>query len=483
MKVDLDIKILKNPFIYIKFLLYYILFISVLGMLLGYLLLMIYSDNYVRYESTLNKNGANADLACKILACDVIIYGSGDGNYTAVDVSDPTHYVTLSEGRDYEKYVEELKGYLLLPNVNSNLEIFLDSTNGLIVIDDNFYKTGIKKMIVSSLIILFIPFTIIFVSVYIRLAKKNLVSKGHYKSELETRLQRDLTEMLHHELGAPLAVIDGGVEELYELLYPCEYTKDNKCDIGMADNKSIYNICEECSVFRKLREKDQVAIGLFRDIEFSIDRIKSVLRIISSSKHIRFSNGTVPIYSICENIINSINSFKLHKITATYQGLDLLKKYSVKRELGNGNLLNILHVLCNNAIEAYANQVEITAKLVTNDVMEIFIRDNGSGILDKDGNPVKDKNIFKYGYSYKDTEGTAKYTEGLLVRIAHYLGFDASGGKKTTRGIGLFISKETVEKVGGKLELYDTCKEGTTFRLVIPVKLTQLEEQKKTMTQ
>lgn len=470
-KPDIETNDLKSPIIYIKFLLYYILTTAIIGTIVFYCIITIYNRNYVRYENILKSTNLDTNTICTMLDCTEVVYKLND-TYQRYRMDTNGSLTMYRQGpiREYKNPP------ILLGNITSDFNILIRSNKGDIIIDNRLYKTTMRNIFILCGVVFIIPYTLVFIYMYIRLAKRRLIDKGKYKSELETRLQRDLTEMLHHELGAPLAVISSGIEELYALYYPCDKTETGHCDFYHSD--SIPDKCKDCASILSELDKHSIAIGLFRDIEFGIDRIKSILNVISNSKHIRFSNGTVPIYTICENIISSINSFKLHKLTAKYEGIDILKNYSAHHNLGNGNLLNLLHVLCNNSIEAYANEITFKAVLLNDNFMSLYVTDNGSGILDSSGKPKLNKDIFKYGYSSKDMSAP-KYKEGLLSKILNTFGFKLVTSKTPTRGIGLYISRETIIKAGGNLELFNTSEQGTTFKITLPIKKTEITEHNK----
>lgn len=422
------------------------------------------------YESNNNKIIPMSEVIdiCSVLHCKVIALENGE--YIDIFKVDSDKNVLYEKSI---KNIDKIKSTIPYSKFIPDSFIAFKSING----SNIFLENGIyNRMIVTTFIIisifLTIPSLFIYVYIMVKINIRSRLNKGLYKSELETRLQRDLTEVLHHELGVPISIIETNIDELIYRFYPCKNDKSKACITVASTGNSETDECANCKFKRELSDFDKENIIIIKDLLFALDRIKSILKIISNSKRIRFSNGTVPIYAICENIVSSINSFKLRKISADYINVDLIKNYSVKAELGNGNLLNILHVLVNNAIEAGADKVVITSKLLDDDRMSILIKDNGTGIRDSNNKCVLDNKIFTYGYTTKDESNNRSNCKSLLSKVLDLLGFNLVN-KKSTRGIGLYISKSILEKVGGDIKLIATTPHGTTFEIIIPIKKTK----------
>lgn len=451
-KVDLNLKEVFTKKIILTGLFIYILLISII-LASGYgILLKTYSDIYNKYEDGLNvesfKYSTELDV-CYILDCFKYktVYPDGSKEYIFVDENGPYH---TSEFRFKEPD-------MLFNNITSNLNIKVKVKGTEYYINNKYIKEGLYNTFIVVTPLIFIMFTIIYIPLYLKYIKRKLIEKGKYKSELESKLARDLTEMLHHEMGAPLGVIKTQTDELLMNIYPTKFIpikKGNSTeDLGLTSEKDLLNV------------------ELFRSLYLGITRLESILALIAGAKHIRFSNGTVPIVNIITNIASSVNSFKLKKVLVRGAEDKLFKEYSVIHEYGNGNMLNALHVLFNNAMEASADMIELDGKLITMGsrlMMEIYIKDNGTGILDKYGNPDKSGNIFKYGYTTKGKD----YSEKIIVKILKILGFNLVEIDSPKRGIGLYITKQLLKNVGGDLIIEETGKNGTTFKMTVPVKKT-----------
>ena len=405
---------------------------------------------------------------CNVLHCRVIAIQNNE----SIDI----YKVDDNNNAQFEKTIKDvskIKYTIPYSKFIPNSFIAFKSVKG----DNIFLENGIyNRMIITTFILisifLTIPSLFIYIYIMVKFNIRSRLNKGLYKSELETRLKRDLTEVLCHELGVPISIIETHIDELIYRFYPCNNDKCKTCVIITPNGNNEITNCTGCQFNQQLSDFDKENIIIIKDLLFAVDRIKSILKIISNSKRIRFSNGTVPIYAICENIVSSINSFKLRKISAEYVNVDVIKKYSVKANLGNGNLLNILHVLLNNAIEAGADKVIIESNLIDDTRMSMKVKDNGTGIRNSNNKCVLDNKIFTYGYTTKDENNNRYNCKSLLNRILDLLGFNLIH-KKSTRGIGLYISKSILEKNGGDIRLIDTTPYGTTFELIIPIKKTK----------
>lgn len=471
-KPDIQIKDLKKFNIWASFILGYISVGSLIAIVVFVSITIAISNVYNTYTKAINNGGYDLVMVCKMLSCSNLTIVDENTNFYASYIAD--HDKELNNtGNGYVRDLPNKERVRIFGNITTSLDIVLKTNYGTIIVDSGVYRETMANIAVLFTLIFFVPYTLLYSYIFLKRLKTSLIQKGEFKSELEVRLQRDLTEMLHHELGAPIAIIDSSIHEIAESILPCTHKSKDYCDLGNNNNNNNNNICKKCKIYIEKKEELEPKVELINNITLSLDRIKSILKTISNSKHIRFSNGTVPIFNICENIINSINSFKLHKLDVEYVNPDILKSNSVLRKLGNGNMLNILHVLCNNSIEAFADKVIFEAKLLDVNMLELKVSDNGNGILDKNGLPAKNNDIFRYGYSSKDTNNKY-YRDGIIVKLLNLLGFEVSMDNKTTRGIGLFISRETIRKAGGDIILDHTSEEGTTFKLLIPIKKTKL---------
>ena len=98
------------------------------------------------------------------------------------------------------------------------------------------------------------------------------------------------------------------------------------------------------------------------------------------------------------------------------------------------NLVSNTIKYCNPLVAKPFTHIQIVVKI---DKVNIVIKDNGIGISEKHINKIFD--MF-----YR----ASKYSSGT--------------------GLGLYIVKETVAKLGGKIEVISRVNEGTTFSVLLP---------------
>lgn len=394
------------------------------------------------------------------------IMHNGKLTHKGYKVYESTETQTLYGGFKQVGYIDFVDDIELFFNLDHNLDVIFYYGESTIIIGKNHVLQSFAIVIVPFLIVGGLIYILLYFLWNVRQHKTKSIEKGEFKQELEAQLQRDISEMIHHELRAPVEVITAELDELLYKLYPAYHNTTEHTDLETwisNDEQHTHN----------LNEEDKEILRMFDRANMGLIRIKTILNIVAGTKHIRFSNGTVPIKQIIDNIYNSVNAFKLNKMDMKYCDCDdKITKYSVHHKYGNGNFLNAIHVLFNNAIEAHSSQVDIWSKMISNDGeierMEIFVKDYGSGILDQRGKPVADDRIFQYGWTGKDIAEYITWKD----RILNLLGYNTT--KQTRRGIGLFLTRKILRDAGGDIELFETGYGGTTFKLTLPVKKTDL---------
>lgn len=421
----------------------------------------IYTDTQREYKSKLSTiertEGKDINLMCNIIGCSKIAFMDNNEK----------HYFNNVNGilkiRDNEPDKKEI-----LFGLNKDLETILYYDNIIFIIDDSRYLMIIVEMLSYVVVFFLLAHTALYIG-YILIEQKNhIIEKDSYKIELEGRLQRDFTESLSHETGTPIALIEALIKDLYSQLYPCDVTPDGVCDFN---NMMIEpGVCGGCVIRNKNRAVDKSAVDYYYKILMAIDRLKSVFSLVSGSKHIKYSNGTVSIYAMLDNIVASVNSFKVNKITATYNGKSSLDKYAVGEGLTNGIFLNIVHNMINNSIEAKSTHVVFSVNLNNDNTISIYVKDNGRGIRSKSNEIIKDEIIFKYGYSTKDSNGNNLTYETWYGRFLSCFGVNITDAAAPPRGVGLALNRAILRRSGGDIELIETSYEGTTFKLTVPIK-------------
>ena len=443
-------KITRDSFLVCLFLLF-IQLLTIFG---------IYDDNIKenknRIDTIVNTEGFDLNLICNVVSCK---YASYEGSNFKIE--DGILVETM-------EYINTKKYFYIF---NSELDTIINYGDTIFVINnDNFIRILIIILSISSIAIFIIFFIMSFI-LHISEIKRNIMEKSILKNNLESRLQRDMTESLHHEMGGPLAVISTLIEEIYRVFYPCEHTSNRLCTFKTTNEKMSY--CSTCALYSgKNRSIDEIATKYYEKIMLSINSLNVIQNTIGESKHIKYSNGTVSLLEIITNVISSNNCYKVYKIEAEISDKELLNKYACGIGLQNGELLLVLNAMINNSTEAKANKLYISANLTkSEDNIEIYIKDNGRGVRDRDDNIVNDINIFNYGYSTKSKNGAPlqpkKKLEKILDNIFNFNNVDIT----TERGVGLSVNKRILNKSSGDIDLVSTSKQGTLFKITIPIKI------------
>lgn len=322
-------------------------------------------------------------------------------------------------------------------------------------------------ILLSILTALISTLAIHFKSTWVR-RKKIIENKA-----IENTIQQQLTESLHHEVGGPLTVVECNINALMETIAPCNHILGKEvCDYEI---HGPHEECKNCS--DRLKLKDPVLeeqMEYYNAVISNIDSIKDILRIVSNTKHLRYTNGNVSIAALLQGLVSSRRFTNFNLMSVAMNNEKIFEDYSLNGDLSNPGLTNVLHALLNNAFEAHANKVIITAEMNADKTMGIlYVQDNGHGLLDSKGrlvtNPKDFNQFFKYGFSTKD--GDAKIEKNWnLVNIFFNTIFGTVHDVSTTRGAGLAINRNLMRYGGGDLYVKGTSKDGSCFVVTFPIK-------------
>ena len=424
----------------LKFFAQYVVTVLMIAAIALFTITTIMHIAWSRYEKAITTSPEFRNISltnlCLVLQCEIVVVKMPDGS--KLYLKREGNVLVKHNNFDHKAY------NTVFYNITLNKRLVLGGEGYMLYINSDLFYTIFYNTFYFVLIVTTLPYTLTSIYFYIKRRKREILANRELKNNMELSLQRNITEMIHHELNAPIALLTTQVDELYI----------HEFGIGHEVN------------YEPITEKEKEIYPLYEDIYFSIERVNSVLNTLSRTKHIKFNNGTVPLLLIIKNMESSINAFKLEKIKVQVKNKDLLQKYSVVKKLGNGSIMNILHILFTNAIEAYSTTIDISCELTGKNNMVIFIKDNGSGIKDEKGNYVKDDRIFKNGYSSKLDILPKKGFFNKLFKVDEQYDFTGE------RGIGLFIVKNLLTSNGGDIKLEDTGPDGATFKLTIPVKET-----------
>lgn len=443
-----------------KFTKYYVLFFFIFTLAEITTFITIYNDALKDYNARIEKiaslEGEDLSLMCSVVTCKTI--SNGIESYAV--------------GKD--GYLVESKNTFI---ESKYLKLFTNDFNTIIryghytlTIDDQRYLTSYIKILIINSIIFFIIYSYLFINTVLIENRNRVMEKSSYKITLENKLQRDITESAHHEMGMPVALIKSLINDLYSTLYPCEYSKSGICNIYTTETDVNISKCKLCPVGNFKRNYDELAKNYFTKLKFAIERLETPLNQMAESKHLKYSNGNTSIYVIIDNIITTNNSYKVNKIRATFLNKDILKTHAVGYSMTNGDLLNIIHAHVTNSLEAKATSIVFSASLHSDKKkIDIYMADNGIGIQDKFGNIVETNDIFNYGYSTKTMSGDLIVHRSLFIKVLIKLGIVVES--IVARGAGLSVTRELATRSGGDVKLVSTSKEGTIFKITIPVKI------------
>jgi signal transduction histidine kinase len=306
---------------------------------------------------------------------------------------------------------------------------------------------NIRIMIMSILTFVFLLIDYI---VFVILMKKVVFSSKIIKFELESDLNKNITDVLHHELLAPYSIINNELDSLLDSLNSKEDLKPKHDQI-----RSQLNNCK-----------------------LACDSIYNIINLFNKSKKLKTGSRFKP--SLAELITDSFENVKLFNINPNIklnlENKSMLNIYTIVPDFGNGGFCNIFTILFNNSIEAYANTLTIRSSIHKDKIynksdatLKIIVSDDGTGIR---VNPIS--RIFKYGVStkfnsddntlYNRFNNFCKKVFFLLARVK------LSELKYSPRGIGLAVVKKYIESYGGTIKAYNNDDSpGASFVMTIPI--------------
>lgn len=271
--------------------------------------------------------------------------------------------------------------------------------------------------------------------------KYEFYDKRSYKMYVENTIKGNVTEMLHHEINAPLSILQVAHGTLLEFIKSRHVT---------------------------LSEKEQKSL---EGLEFSIKRINSIVDYLRQDKQFRYIDKNT-VYRLTKRVIQDINILSVIKIDYDMDKgtRSLLKHYELTEDINTGRFLNVLNIMIVNAKEAGATMITYQARLIDNDMMALRIKDNGKGIRDRNGKLFKNSQniIVQFGYTSKERKDYENY--GVIKNILRRLFNIRVADTESSRGIGLFMVKDILEKAHGEFTLIDTTENGTTFEITFPVR-------------
>lgn len=412
-------------------------------------------------------DGMNLGLLCNFTSCEMIEYKGVTYKVDARGVLKKTFEKIVDN--NFWSVARKLKSVVSCPN---EVTIQVDISD---YIKESFW------VLVQSIGMFFLLFTILQIRNIIS-EKKNLLLRDKKNNvRLENKLQKIIAESAHHEMMLPVATIKTMSTELYEAikerrqseLYAykkCELINKGDCGCGIEKNMRRASDSDEDA------PKDVVDESFNRIID-ATEQLEAVLDQMAENKQFKYSNGDKSIYDLVVNIDKNLRTFRVDsRYKLKIKTPDVLKKYSLGGTLTNGQLLNFINNHFNNSVEAKSTTILVEA-YVANGKMKLFITDNGIGIRDKYNNILHKQNtkdcIFKDGVSGKDENGNLITIEKLsifsIAGIKQKINDIFGESDASSRGVGLFLNRQTLIENNGSLDLMETSTRGTTFRLTFDV--------------
>jgi PAS domain S-box-containing protein len=241
------------------------------------------------------------------------------------------------------------------------------------------------------------------------------------------RAKSEFVSLASHQLRTPLTTVNWYLEMIFDDPNLTNRQKNNLQEIYTANQRLI---------------------GLVGDL-LNVSRLELGKFIIKISDF--------PIVEIIESVLKELVPFitdKKIKIAKKYQ--DAIPKMKSDDKLVRIVLQNII----NNAVKytPAGGTIDISVKMLSlskkleNEYFEIKVADTGYGI-------PKDQQKFIFTKLFRADNVKQKETDG--------------------NGLGMYIAKSFVEKLGGSITFISKENKGTTFTIVLPVKSQSIEDMKK----
>ena len=284
--------------------------------------------------------------------------------------------------------------------------------------DESFLTETNRVLFISAVIIFLLMAVIIYRSkkIVIEIEKKDTAveEKNIVKLQLEhaSRLASvgELASGVAHELNNPLAIIASEVNTIKEIINP-SLQSNPECSELELHVGNIYNACFKCrDITKKLLSFVQQ-----NDFKISENRLEKIIDDIIDEFYIhKLSVSEIELIKLYDNDLPAL-------ITDAYQ------------------VRQVILTIINNAIDAITPPGKITIKLRRmGNAVSISITDTGRGI-----SPNELEKIFLPFYTTK------------------------KAGKGT--GLGLAVSYDIIQNLGGRIEVESTVGQGSTFTVFLPI--------------
>jgi len=357
-------------------------------------------------------NEINREKICKMIECKGIVYRNILFNYNnSLEINNNIDILNF-------KWFYYINGKISIYNYKS----------------DSYYLLSYKLILKYLFLILF--FLLVSIILYF-FSMSNTLKKEKQDSILElagteamltNKTMISITENIHHELNTPLEVIDNKIDKISHIIYRIIF--DDEIQLRTIKNPT-----------KKRLEKSKKLSNLkddFNFIKLASEQIYTVLEKMRSFKHLKYSNGNKSILNIIEG---GFSIMKMSNSNFTYYISDELNNLTLRKDnLLNADLLSILINHFKNSLEAFASKIYILFVKLEKNRLYFRIIDNGRGIPEN-----AKKRIFEPNFSTKKD-------------------------MNSVRGNGMYLNKHIIESSGGKIQLIESSKKGTTIEIQINIK-------------
>lgn len=309
----------------------------------------------------------------------------------------------------------------------------------LTTIDGRMVKFYSSKHDINTIKTMYLFFIVLYVIgsilvLYSASSKKmcKLFRKTNNDTKMNEKTLSLLSENIHHELKTPLVVISSKLEQLQDVFETL--TKEAMCmrrrkmDKLLLDSEGCINgHIDECKSMKDF-ELLKTHVGVIYNI---LDRMKDF-------KNMKRAEADRTLYDVIDVSFKTLKMFS--KNDFNYKIDILLKKFSVDN-IGNEDIINIFINHIKNSLEANATEVDVFFIEYKDGIVSTQIMDNGNGIP----SDIQSK-VFNTNFSTKE------YSDG------------------EARGVGLYLSKHTINTFGGDVFLIESDSRGTSFGIDIPSK-------------
>jgi signal transduction histidine kinase len=295
-----------------------------------------------------------------------------------------------------------------------NFDIVFKVDNYYICIKSyNVFFNTLVIYLIMIIIMYFLQLTYFIYSMKYVNKKDELIKLQGSEAKLASNNLSLLAENIHHELKTPLVVI-----------------------VNKLDNvKTILNENETCKLCT-MQETDKILDDISL-VEMHIDVIYNLLDRMKNFKNIKRTTDNKSLYEIITVAFQTLELFSKTKFEFKIDSR--LRNYIVNGKITNEDILNVFINHIKNSLEAQSTKFEVIMHKYHKNISYIQLIDNGNGMT-KD---VQEK-IFAPNFSTKEINNDE------------------------TRGIGLYLSKTTLQTGGGNDFLIDSSPDGTSFGINIP---------------